>query len=111
MGAVPNSAYSPLFTACVFGLTDLVEDIGSANDFDWDRKNDQGHTGLYLASRYGYEDIVRFLIKHGADVNAIGGKYGNPLHGACFAGQIDVVRRLLEYGVAPNVPGTFDSTL
>lgn len=111
LGAVPNSAYTPLFTACVFGLANLVEDFGSAKDFDWNRKNDQGHTGLYLASRYGFDDIVRISIKHGADVNAIGGQYSNPLHAACFAGHIDVVRLLLEHGADPHAGGTFDNAL
>lgn len=111
LGAVPNSVYTPLFTACVFGLANLVEDFGSAKDFDWNQKNDQGHTGLYLASRSGFDDIVRTLIQHGADVNATGGHYGNPMHAACFAGHIDVVRLLLEHGADPHAGGKFDNAL
>jgi ankyrin repeat protein len=30
----------------------------------------------------GNKTVVRYLVEHGADVNAQGGKYGNPLQAA-----------------------------
>ena len=111
LSSVMNSSYSPLFTACVFGLTSLIHDISRQRDIDWNMKNDIGHTGLYLASAAGYEAVARILIQHGANVNATGGRHHTPLHAACFAGHAAVVRLLLEHGAVPKSRGLFDNAL
>ena len=109
MNAIMNAEYSPLFTACAFGLTGLLDKIGMTAHFDWNRKSESGHTGLYLASVTGHENIVRKLIQHGADVNADGGKYTYPLHAAAFEGHIYIVRILLDVGAHVMSRGFFDS--
>ena len=50
----------------------------------------------------GKVDIVRFLLKEGADINAEGGKYGNALNAAVAYGNLDVVQLLLEGGTNIN---------
>lgn len=111
LSAVLNSNYTPLFTACVFGLTSLVDDISQLKDLDSNMKNDLGHTGLYLASATGNEAVARVLLEHSADVNATGGRHSNPLHAACFAGHTTVVRLLLEYGATPHSRGVIHNAL
>jgi hypothetical protein len=49
---------------------------------------EEGHTALHYASREGQEDIVRQLVKAGADVNAA--CYftgGTPMHEAALKNQ------------------------
>lgn len=111
LSAIPNTVYSLFFTACVFGLVQLFQDIGHTEGFDWNQRNEFGATGLYLASRFGYEAIVGILICHGAEVNVIGAKYSNPLQASCFAGHTDIVTVLLEHGADPHVSGTFANAL
>ena len=48
-------------------------------------------------------------IKRGAGRNATGGKYMLPLHAACFAGNPEVVRLLLEHGAQAQTRGVFDN--
>lgn len=111
LSAVMNLDHTPLFTACVFGLTDLLDVISQPAEFDWNQKNDLGQTGLYLASATGYEKIVSIFIDHGADVNASGGRHGSPLHAACFLGHTSVVQLLLDYGADPKTSGRFENAL
>lgn len=110
-GAAPSANYSPLFIACAFGLSDLIDEISRVQGFDWNEKNDLGHTGIYLASITGRESVVRSLIEFGADVNASGGKYGSPLQAACFAGHVGVVQQLITRGADPQLSGLFDNAL
>ena len=59
-------------------------------------KNKYGTTPLHLASKRGSGEILKFLIKNGADVNARDSyRGGSPLHWACEAGKIDSVNVLL----------------
>lgn len=91
-----NQNYSPLFTAYIFKLTNLIDNIDRLKDFDWDIKNNIGYTKLYLASAANYETIAYILIRHGADLNAINKKHSTSLYTACFAEHTAVVRLLLE---------------
>ena len=109
MNAIMNTEYSPLFTACAYGLACLLDKPGMRAHSDWNRRSESGHTGLYLASVAGHEETVRTLIQNGADVNAPGGKYTYPLHAAAFWGHIHVVRILLDNGAHVMSRGVFDS--
>lgn len=60
-----------------------------------------GRSLLYLASRNGYDDIVEYLIKIGADINQIQRNGSTPLHGASFYGQKSTVKLLIERGCNP----------
>ena len=111
LGAISNPKHTPLFTACVFGLSHLIEDISRTRHFNCNQRNDLGATGLYLVSWSGYKAIAWTLINHGGDVNAIGGKYSNPLHAACYAGHINIVRLLLDHEANPYASGMFDNAL
>jgi ankyrin repeat protein len=47
---------------------------------------------------HGQTEVVRFLIKNGADVNRKSGDDNTPLHSAAFFGRTDIVKLLLKHG-------------
>ncbi|MHC4561413.1 MAG: ankyrin repeat domain-containing protein [Planctomycetota bacterium] len=63
----------------------------------------RGLTPLHEAARYGDVKIVRFLLAHGADVNAEAGDGVTPLCIAAGAGYGDAARTLIEHGAKVSV--------
>jgi len=70
-----------------------------------------GYTALHLAVREKRLEIVRELIKSGAEVNAE--EYGNkciPLHLACMVGEKEIVEELVEAGAEIEQEDKFGMT-
>ena len=69
--------------------------------------NEDSQTCLDIASIYGYEEVGRCLIKHGANIQDTTAQdkamYTALIH-ACQSGQTGIVRILLDEGVKVNVP-------
>ena len=73
-----NRYASILYMACLKGMTDVVlallsymKDLKKNIDVGYQFPNDGGHeTPLMIASLKGHIDIVRILLKHGANTNA-----------------------------------------
>ena len=101
--AVIHSGASPLFTACVFGLAPIINDLARVTDYDWNQTNDFGQSGLYLAAAAGHRTIVQSLLQRKVFVNILGGKFGHPLHAACFGGHSSIVELLLDHGADPKL--------
>ncbi|KAM0796953.1 ankyrin repeat-containing domain protein [Usnea florida] len=101
--SVTNSHDSPLFTACVFGLAPVIEELTNSTEYDWSQTNDHGQSGLYLAAVAGHTTTVKHLLQHEVFVNAFGGKFDYPLHAACFSGHVSIVNLLLEHGADPKL--------
>jgi len=70
--------------------------------------NQQHETALHLAVANSRVEMARFLIAHGADVNAeayekiVGLRDGTPLHYAACIGNVEMVQLLLESGANPE---------
>ena len=56
------------------------------------------------------EEVARFLIKHGADANALDTQNRTPLHQALEDGITEVARVLLEHGVDANARDADNAT-
>jgi len=72
---------------------------------DFTRALPRMNYSLYHASELGLADVVQFLVKKGADVNAQGGNYGNALQAASASRHLDVVQFLVEKGADVNAQG------
>lgn len=74
-----------------------------------------GWTPLHEASNHGFVDIVRVLVRHGADVNDPGGAMSDgvtALHDAAANGHTSVIQLLLDSGADANLlTKTGDSAL
>ncbi len=62
-----------------------------------------GDTSLHLASANGYEDIVEYLIKKKASVNAINNLSQTPLHQAIMTKHRPIALKLIEAGADVNL--------
>ena len=63
-------------------------------------------TLLYLASRYGLIDIVKYLHQHGSDINIFN---GTALMEAAFCNHFEVVRYLVENGADIQISSAISS--
>ena len=66
-----------------------------------------GRSLLYLAARNGYDDICRFLLDKGINVNETQSCGSTALHGASYYGNENVIDLLLAYGADPNIKNKY----
>ena len=108
---------SPLFIAAHLGrisfvnflLEECYADIEQRGTYEVaeDRSRHQV-TPLWCAAVADKLEVVRTLIRHGAEVNALSDTQSTPVRSACYMTNIDIVRYLVEYGAdihRPNVNG------
>ncbi len=76
-----------------------------------DKRDIAGNTALHWASAHGDEAAVTFLLKAGADVNAVNNTGNTPLLEAInHPSRPEVVRLLLAHGADPHVKNNFGYT-
>lgn len=94
-----------IFDACAIGKFDdltllIFKDPQAINEYSAD-----GFTPLGLACYFGHEEIARFLVLKGANVNlpSENGFNAFPLHAATSNNHYNLAKMLLEAGAQPNV--------
>ena len=94
-----------LFEACAVGKFDaatllIFQNPASINEFSED-----GFTPLGLACYFGHEELARFLVLKGAEVNLASKNGFNvfPIHSAVVANNFNITKMLLDAGAYPNV--------
>src|SRR5262249_19064015 len=78
---------------------------------DLEHRDKWGYTVLGRAVRSENIPVVEYLIEKKANINVVGGYRGGPLHIAANAGNIDMLKLLVEKGgngnlAEPNISGT-----
>ena len=103
-GATHTAASSEIFTAAKAGDLEKVKALLEANPQSVNEKGDQDETPLYLAAAYGHAAVVKLLLNHNANVNAVDKNAGwTPLHRAANAA---VAELLLNHNADVNATPT-----
>jgi len=94
-----------LFEACAVGKFDSATLIIFQNPQQINKFSEDGFTPLGLACYFGHEELAKFLVLKGADVNLASKNGFNvfPIHSAVAANNINITRMLLNAGAYPNV--------
>jgi len=81
----------------------VVEElVTNANENVVNSKDKQGKTPLILASRLGYSEIVKCLLKHGAHVDSVENYGWTALHIAANKGHLSIAEVLISHGASVN---------
>jgi ankyrin repeat protein len=92
-----------LFVAVKNNDLELVENLITYKWMDVNGKNGTGETPIFYAIFNGNLDMIKLLMKHGADVNVIP-YYGRPLLMYAFlTNDIDIITYLINNGAQINV--------
>jgi ankyrin repeat protein len=97
---------SPLHYAAFYGLYDIAKFLIDEHSQDVNARGfSAGETPIVVATRKGHPDIVRLLIKHGADMETrnLKGLDWNALDKAASIGEVDVLHVLLDHHANVNV--------
>jgi uncharacterized protein len=99
MNSFAPDGFYPLGLAAFFGHRDVVEFLlEHGADVHLVARNPQRVTALHAAASRRDLEIVRMLLKHGADPNALQHKEFAPLHAAAANGDENIARLLLTHG-------------
>ncbi len=104
-GADPNATNKTGATALMWAVSDvekvrvLLKHGANAN-----AASDTGNTPLIIASeQYGSADVLKELLRQGADVRATSRDGESPVRAAARAGDVEALRVLLAHGADVNV--------
>lgn len=69
-----------------------------------------GATALWVAAGLGHLQVVKLLVRNGANVNHNTKAQSSPLRAACYAGRLDIVKYLIEHGADVNIGNKYNNT-
>lgn len=93
-----SQCYGPLYLACAHGLLEVVDALANNLDVDLNDRNYIGETGLYIAARQRYPEIVERLLDLGADQGIPTFSNATALHRAAENGDQVTLLLLLQHG-------------
>lgn len=93
---------SPLYLALLLGEVDIARQLLSAGVHVNQRNGTNYETALHVAARLGQEEIVQWLVEHGAERDPVTGSGETPLYMAFSANHYGVVQILLQAKANPN---------
>jgi len=104
VSAKTNGA-TPLVLSCRNGHHDVVEylvdkccaSVEQPGSVTFDGETIEGAPPLWCAAAAGHLDIVKLLVKSGANVNSTTKTNSTPLRAACFDGHYEIVKYLVEH--------------
>ena len=98
------------FTVAAYGNTNELAVLLRRDKSLIKKSDEHGRTLLYLACKSGFYDMVKMLLKEGAEINKIQRDGSTPLHAAAFFGQPLVVGLLLQYGARTDIKNKWGQT-
>lgn len=97
-----GNAFTPLMETVLSGNINLVRSALDKNVFSINYQDKDHDTALILAARYGYDQIVEFLLNAEANVELHNKSGWNPLRIAAYHGHEKVVQILLTHKAEVN---------
>jgi ankyrin repeat protein len=94
----PEPGARPLYFAALCGFHELVEHLTLKSPQYASARGGHCGTALHSASFEGHIQVVRYLLRHGVDVNVRNSGNDTPLLLASWKGHCDVVQCLLDRG-------------
>ena len=94
-----------LFNATFEGNNDIVKILLESTFVDTRYPNVFNYTPLIIASRYGYQDVVKTILQNGANIESQDDIGETALINAALWGHIEIVELLLKNGANLNVRG------
>ena len=111
---VPQAWAGELYKAAKRGdLNNVITLLGTGAKVNEKERDNNNMTALHVAAMKGNVDIVRLLLKHGADLNAKDShpeRGWTPLHYAVYSGRPDVVALLCDSGSKIDAKGANGGT-
>lgn len=117
---------APLFLACKKGSAEVADYLLTKCNAPIEQKGlfevlDEGvsHsvTPLWCAAVSGRLAVVKVLLRHGADVNAVSDSGSTPVRSACYivrpgenTGHMEIIKALVEAGADIQMPNHFGGT-
>ncbi len=103
---VHQDGRSAIHHACIYGALEVVEILVGIKGVDPNILTEDGKSPLLLASIEGHSDLVKFLLKHGSDVNRIYYDAITALSAATAGKHYQCMKALLESGAHPDLIGS-----
>jgi len=96
---------TPLVLSCRNGHHEVVQylvdrceaNVEQAGSVTFDGETIEGAPPLWCAAAAGHLEIVKLLVKSGANVNSTTKTNSTPLRAACFDGHFEIVKYLVEH--------------
>ncbi|XP_071095492.1 putative ankyrin repeat protein RF_0381 [Haliotis cracherodii] len=88
-----------LLMACEGGNVDIVKYLLKQNIVDINSKNEEELTPAMEAARRGHKEVFDLLISEGADLTHVNEDDDNILHLACYGGNVDIVKYVLQQNI------------
>lgn len=109
---------TPLAAACRCGREKVVEMLLANHKMDLEKRctiKFDGHmvhgaSALWIAAGSGHLNVVKLLVKAGANVNYCTDTNSTPLRAACFDGRLDIVQYLVNHNADINLPNIYNNT-
>ncbi|XP_037950810.1 protein fem-1 homolog B isoform X2 [Teleopsis dalmanni] len=115
---IDGQSVTPLVMAAMSGNIIFVKTLLGQYDIDLEKECNvifdglvvYGATALWVAAGMGHMQIVKLLVKRGADVNHNTKAQSSPLRAACYEGRLDIVRYLIQHGAEVNLANQYNNT-
>lgn len=110
-----NGADMDVFDAIAVGDINLLIELSKTAGFDFNQVNTKhtikGCPLLNFACRYGYVDIINYLLINNANINSVSNSaHQYPLHEAVSSGNEDALKILLDFGANINIENSYGWT-
>jgi|SRR3990167_1207819 len=94
-----------LIYASIIGDSDRVRELLATQSgrAELDTVDHYGNTPLYWASSNGHLEVVKYLLRAGADPNITNNTGRTPLSWASYQGYLKIVKELLHAGADPDI--------